>query len=114
MSVQLAKHCISTCLIGSILVYKYIQALVQAHMLGTEEQLFRDPNNVVRCCVLDTKYVGTMDFDLEAGDKEYLYKLGKTVSRKWIDERVATIKGAKRATSILKNVTRTGLLPKRE
>jgi len=49
----------------------------------------RDPENAVRCCVLDTKYVGTMDLDLEQGDKEFLYEMGRVETLRWVKNRAA-------------------------
>ena len=54
-----------------------IGALTKAPGVSSEEQLLGDPENAARTCVLDTKYVRGLDFDLEPADKEYLYKKGK-------------------------------------
>lgn len=51
----------------------------------------RDPANAARCCVLDTKYVGTMDLDLEQGDKEFLYEMGRLETRRWMKKRAAEL-----------------------
>ena len=51
-----------------------------------EENLLRDPNNAVRICSLNTQYVNLMDINLQQGDKEFLYKLGKRATIEWIQK----------------------------
>ena len=51
----------------------------------------RDPANALRSCVLDTKYVGTMDLDLEQGDKEFLYEMGRLETLRWMKKRAAEL-----------------------
>ena len=51
----------------------------------------RDSANALRCCVLDTKYVGTMDLDLEQGDKEFLYEMGRLETLRWMKKRAAEL-----------------------
>lgn len=53
--------------------------------------MLRDPANAARCCVLDTKYVETMDFELEQGDKEFLYEMGRVETLKWMKTRAAEV-----------------------
>ena len=60
-----------------------------APIKSNEEQTLRDPANAERCCVLDTKYVGTMDLDLEQGDKEFLYEMGRVETLRWVKNRAA-------------------------
>lgn len=62
-----------------------------APITSNEEQILRDPTNVARCCVLDTMYVGTMDFDLEQGDKEFLYEMGKVETLIWVKKRATEL-----------------------
>jgi hypothetical protein len=57
--------------------------------MSKEEEILQDPANAVRCCVLDTKYVGTMDLDLEQGDKEFLYEMGRVETLRWVKKRSA-------------------------
>lgn len=51
-----------------------------------EENLLRDPNNAVRICSLNTHYVNLLDINLQQGDKEFLYKLGKRATIEWIQK----------------------------
>jgi hypothetical protein len=36
-------------------------------------------------------YVGTMDFDLEQGDKEFLYEMGKVETLIWVKKRATEL-----------------------
>lgn len=67
----------------------FLQGIVWAPIKSNEEQTLRDPANAERCCVLDTKYVGTMDLDLEQGDKEFLYEMGRVETLRWVKKRAA-------------------------
>ena len=60
-----------------------------APIMSKEEEILQDPANAERCCVLDTKYVGTMDLDLEQGDKEFLYEMGRVETVRWVKNRAA-------------------------
>ena len=69
--------------------HHHLKGIVWAPIKSNEEQILRDPENAVRCCVLDTKYVGTMDLDLEQGDKEFLYEMGRVETVRWVKNRAA-------------------------
>ena len=65
--------------------------LINSMHTVSEERLLMDPENVRRTCVLNTKYVDTMDFDLEPGDKTYLYELGKRDALRFLKKRAKEI-----------------------
>lgn len=54
-----------------------------------EEYLLSDESNKVRTCSLDCKYVGTLDFDIEKEDKEFLFRLGEKDTSEWVKKRAA-------------------------
>lgn len=69
-----------------------------------EEYLLSDENNKVRTCSLDCKYVGTLDFDIEQEDKEFLFRLGEKDTSEWVKKRAAQMQeeGKKKLLSRLK------------
>ena len=66
---------------------EYVSQMVWSSQLMHDEHILRDPVNAARACALDTKYVGKIDFEMEALDKEYMYALGKTKTVAWINNR---------------------------
>lgn len=73
---------------------EYVSQMVWSSQLMHDEHILRDPVNAARACTLDTKYVGTMSFEMEDADKEYLYALGKAKTVAWINNRADILKNA--------------------
>lgn len=69
----------------------HFKGIVWAPIMSNEEQILSVPANAARCCVLDTKYIGTMDLELEQGDKEFLYEMGRLETLRWMKKRAAEV-----------------------
>ena len=65
---------------------------LQSILTFNDETLLRVPANAERVCTLHTKYVGLLNLDMEQGDKEYLYALGKRETLSWLKAASANLK----------------------
>ncbi len=88
-SFMYCQHCV---FISKPFSHNRSKGIVWAPIQSNEEQILRDPSNAVRCCDLDIKYVKTLDLELEQGDKEFLYEMGRVETLKWMKTRAAEVK----------------------
>ena len=65
---------------------------LQSILTFNDETLLRVPVNAERVCTLHTKYIGLLNLDMEQGDKDYLYALGKRETLGWLKAASANIK----------------------
>jgi len=79
--------------IGS--VGAFIDRLIEAIQMTNDERV-QTKENYSRTCVLNTEYVGTLDFKLDAGDQNFLWNKGYITTMLWLQKRSKKAKDKKK------------------
>ena len=64
---------------------------------STTEERLHLKEHLERMCVLDSEYVGTLDFNLEMGDLDFLWRKGYATTMAWLDMHEKRARDARRA-----------------
>lgn len=66
---------------------KFFLRLIESIQISNDERV-QTKENMKRTCVLDTEYVGVVDFKLEEEDFGFLWRKGYVTTRAWLDKRI--------------------------
>jgi predicted acylesterase/phospholipase RssA len=66
---------------------KFFLRLIESIQISNDERV-QTKGNMKRTCVLDTEYVGVVDFKLEEEDFGFLWRKGYVTTRAWLDKRI--------------------------
>ena len=73
----------------------FINRMIEAIQMTNDERV-QTKENYSRTCMLNTEYVGTMDFKLEEGDHYFLWSKGFLTAKAWLDKRTDKAKEKKK------------------
>ena len=78
----------------------FINRMVEAIQMTNDERV-QTKENYSRTCMLNTEYVGTMDFKLEEGDHYFMWNKGYLTAKAWLDKRSTKAKDKKKKVAKL-------------
>jgi len=73
----------------------FVARMIEAIQMTNDERV-QTKENYSRTCMLNTEYVGTMDFKLDEGDHYFLWRKGFLTTMMWLDKRTAKSKDKKK------------------
>ena len=81
-------------------VMGFTSRMIEAIQMTNDERV-HTKQNYSRTCMLNTEYVGTMDFKLEDGDYKFLWNKGYMSTKVWLDKRTKKAKDKKKKVAKL-------------
>jgi len=76
-------------------IFGFLNRMIEAIQMTNDERV-QTKENYSRTCMLNTEYVGTMDFKLEDGDHYFLWRKGYLTAKAWLDKRSEKAKDKKK------------------
>ena len=74
----------------------FIGRMIEAIQMTNDERV-QTKENYSRTCMLNTEYVGTMDFALDEGDHYFLWRKGYLTTTLWLQKRSGKAKEKKKS-----------------
>ena len=86
-------------------LFGFLNRMIEAIQMTNDERV-QTKENYSRTCMLNTEYVGTMDFKLEDGDHYFLWRKGYLTAKAWLDKRADKAKEKEKKKKVGKAIAK--------